>query len=327
MGKLSRSARAVSIAACIGTFVAGPVNAETYPKGAVKLIVPAPAGGVTDAMARIVADRLAEIWGQPVVVDNRAGGNTGVGTQAVSSSPPDGYTLLVAPDSTFTANPALFDKLIYDPKEFTPIVVLCRSSPVLVVNTLVKANDVTELIALAKAQPGKLLYGSVGFGTSSHLSMEDFKQRTGTDIVHIPYRGAAQGMNGLLAGDISMLLLNLSSIEPHENTGKVKILAAATEKRLGARPDMPTIAESGVPGFAGGAIWIALWGPPKMALELVNKIHADVSKALDLPRTRDFFKVNSFERVKLSPAQFVALIDSDREHWTRLINSAGIKMQ
>ena len=140
-----------------------------------------------------------------------------------------------------------------------------------------------ELIALAKAKPGKLNYGSYGIGTYAHLSMEDFKQRTGTDIVHIPYRGAAPAANGLLAGDVSMLLLNLSSIEAHEKTGKVKILAAATEKRLAARPDLPTIAESGVPGFQT-SVWFALWGPPNMPPELVAKIHADVSKVLDLPQ-------------------------------------------
>ena len=189
-------------------------------------------------MARLVAQHLTEMWGQPVVVDNRPGGNTGVGAQAVSGSPPDGYTLLVAPDSTFTANPALFSRLTYDPGDFTPIIVLCRASPVLVVNSSLPARSVQELIALAKAQPGKLNYGSYGIGTYAHLSMEDFKQRTGTDIVHIPYRGAAPATNGLLGGEVSMLLLNLSSIEQYEPVGKVRILAAATQKRLAARPEL-----------------------------------------------------------------------------------------
>ena len=290
-----------------------------------KLIVPVPAGGVTDTMARIVAQRLTEMWGQSVIVDNRPGGNYGVGAQAVSHAPADGYTLLVAPDSTFTANPALFSKLSYDPKEFTPIIVLCRASPVLVVNSSVQAGNVRDLLALAKAQPGKMNYGSYGVGTYAHLSMEDFKQRTGTDIVHIPYRGAAAATNGLLAGDVSMLLLNISSIEAHEKTGKVKILAAATEKRLAARPDLPTLSESGVPGFQT-SVWFAMWGPPKMPPALVQKIHADVSKALDLPQSREFFRTNSFERVDLSPAQFGALVESDLGHWTRLIGAVGAKI-
>src|SRR5271166_4695103 len=303
-----------------------PVNAQNYPSAGVKLIVPVPAGGLTDTMARLVAQRLTEMWGQPGVVDNRPGGNYGIGAQAVGRSPPDGYTLLVAPDSTFTANPALISKLNYDPKEFTPIIVLCRASPVLVVNSSVPAGSLRELIALAKSQPGKLNYGSYGVGTYAHLSMEDFKQRTGTDIVHIPYRGAAPAANGLLAGDVALLLLNLSSIEAHEQTGKVRILAAATEKRLATRPDLPTISEAGVPGFAT-SVWFALWGPPNMPQELVAKIHADVVKALDLPASRDYFKTNSLERVDLSPAQFSDLIQSDLKHWSALINAVGARIE
>jgi tripartite-type tricarboxylate transporter receptor subunit TctC len=305
---------------------AAPAEAQTYPSNNVKLIVPVPAGGVTDTMARIVAQRLSEMWGQSVIVDNRPGGNYGVGAQAVSRSPADGHTLLVAPDSTFTANPALIGKLNYDPKQFTPIIVLCRASPVLVVNPKVKADNVNELIALAKAEPGKLNYGSYGVGTYAHLSMEDLKLRTGTDIQHIPYRGAAPATNGLLAGDVSMLLLNLSSIEQHAKAGKAKILAAATERRLRARPELPTISESGVPGFQT-SVWFALWGPANMTPELVNKIHADVGKVLDLPQSREFFKTNSFERVNLSPEQFGQLIESDLKHWTKVIDAVGARIE
>ena len=325
MPTFSRAVRALALVLFV-TAASLASAADPYPNAAVKLIVPVPAGGVTDTMARIVAQRLTEAWGQSVVVDNRPGGNYGVGAQAVSRAPADGYTLLVAPDSTFTANPALLSKLPYDPKEFTPIMVLCRASPVLVINTSIPARNVQELIALAKSQPGKLNYGSFGVGTYAHLSMEDFKQRTGTDMVHVPYRGAAPAANGLLANEVSMLLLNLSSIDAHEKTGRVKILAAATEQRLTTRPDLSTIAESGVPGFKT-SVWFALWGPPNMPPELVTKIHADISKALDLPQSREFFATNSFERVDLSPAQFGALIDSDLKHWTGLINAVGARIE
>jgi hypothetical protein len=188
------TSKAVLFAALVGLLaaVSGAAYAQAYPSGPVKLIVPVPAGGVTDTMARIVAQRLTEAWGHPVVVDNRPGGNYAVGAQAVARSPADGLTLLVAPDSTVTANPHLFSKLPYDPvKDLTPIIVLCRITPVLVVNPSLDAKSVPELIALAKAKPGSLNYGSYGIGTYAHLSMEDFKQKTGTDIVHIPYRGAA----------------------------------------------------------------------------------------------------------------------------------------
>lgn len=300
-------------------------NAQTYPNGQVRLIVPTPAGGVTDTMARIVAQRLGATLNQTVIVDNRPGGNGGVGSQAVERSPADGLTLLVTSDATITANPYMSSKLSYNAKEFTPIVVLCRGTPVLVVNASVPAKSVQELIALTKSKPGTLNYGSYGIGTYAHLSMEDFKLRTGTDIVHIPFRGAAPAANALLAGDVNMLLLNLSSIEAHEKTGKVSILAAAGEKRIQARPDLPTIAEAGVPGFQT-SVWFAMFGPPNMPPELVQKIHADVSKALDLPQSKEFFEKNSFERVTLSPAEFRKLVESDSQHWEAIIKKVGAKI-
>jgi tripartite-type tricarboxylate transporter receptor subunit TctC len=326
MGR-SRS-RALWSAAFVGliAMASGAASAQTYPSGTVKLIVPVPAGGVTDTMARIVAQRLTEAWGEPVVVDNRPGGNYAVGAQAVARAPADGLTLLVAPDSTVTANPHLFSKLPYDPvKDLTPISVLCRITPVLVINPSLAAHSVPELIALAKAEPGSLNYGSYGIGTYAHLSMEDFKQRTGTDIVHIPYRGAAPATTALLAGEVSMLLLNLSSIEQYEKTAKVRILAAAGDKRAAARPDLPTIAEAGVPGFSTTA-WFALWGPANMAPQLVERIHADVGKVLDLPQSREFFRTNSFERLDLTPAQFGSLIRDDLDHWGALIKAVGAKL-
>jgi len=322
------TSKAVLFAALVGLLaaVSGAAYAQTYPGGPVKLIVPVPAGGVTDTMARIIAQRLTEAWGHPVVVDNRPGGNYAVGAQAVARSPADGLTLLVAPDSTVTANPHLFSKLPYDPvKDLTPIIVLCRITPVLVVNPSLDAKSVPELIALAKAKPGSLNYGSYGIGTYAHLSMEDFKQKTGTDIVHIPYRGAAPAVTALLAGDVSMLLLNLSSIEEHEKAGKVRILAVASDKRAVLRPDLPTVAEAGVPGFSTTA-WFALWGPPNMAPELVARIHADVAKVLESPQSREFFRTNSFERVDLSPAQFSQLIQDDLKHWGALVKAVGAKL-
>src|SRR5262245_40361426 len=217
------------VIAAIATLLAfaGGASAQSYPNGQVKLIVPVPAGGVTDIMARTVGQRLAELWGQAVIVENRPGGNYGVGAQAVERSPGDGYTLLVAPDSTFTANPALISKLPYDPKAFTPIMVLCRATPMLIVNPSLPAKTVPELIALAKSQPGKLNYGSFGVGTYAHLSMEDFKRRTGTDMVHVPYRGAAPALTGLLANDVSVMLLKLSSVAEHEKSGHVPNLRGA----------------------------------------------------------------------------------------------------
>ena len=303
----------------------GSAGAQTYPNGQVRLIVPTSPGGVTDTMARIVAQRLTEQLNQTVVVENRPGGNSAVGAQAVARSAADWLTLMVTSDAAITANPHLSSKLPYSAKDFTTIIVLCRGTPVLVINASVPANSVKELIALAKAKPGTLNYGSYGVGTYAHLSMEEFKQRTGTDIVHIPYRGATPAAQALLAGDVSMLLLNLSSIEAHEKTGKVRILAAAGDKRAQARPDLPTIAEAGVPGFST-SVWFALLGPANMAPELVARIHADVSRVLDLPQSKEFFAKNSFERVTLSPTEFGKLIESESRHWEALITKVGAKL-
>jgi tripartite-type tricarboxylate transporter receptor subunit TctC len=319
MAGLIRTAMCVAFVA-----LATAATAQNYPNGPVKLIVPLPAGGVTDVMARIVGQRLQEMWGQSVVIENRPGGNTGVGAQAVERSPADGLTLLVAPDSTFTTNSALSSKLIYDPENFTPISVLCRGTPVLIVNPALPVKNVAELVAYAKANPGKLSYGSFGIGTYAHLSMEELKQRTGADIQHVPYRGAAPGLNGLLANEVSVMLLNLSSVAEQATAGKARIIAAANEKRIAALPDLPTIGET-IPGF-NTSVWFGLWGPPKMPPELLAKIHADVSKALDLPETKKFFQTNTLERVDLSPQDFGKLIQSDLKHWSTLINAVGAKI-
>src|SRR6195256_3563565 len=286
MSRFTRAAVGVVL-----TVFATAASAQNYPRGPVKLIVPIPAGGVTDVMARVIGQRLQEIWGQTVVVENRPGGNSGVGAQAVERAPPDGLTLLVAPDSTFTANPALFSKLIYEPDNFTSISMLTRGTPMLIVHPSLSVKTVPELFAYAKANPGKLSYGSFGIGTYSHLSMEDLKQRTGIDLQHVPYRGAAPGLNGLLGNEVSVMLLNLSSVEEHAKAGRVRLIAAAAEKRAPALPDLPTISEM-VPGFKT-SVWFGLWGPAKMPPELVIKIHGDVAKALDLSETKQFFKTNS----------------------------------
>ena len=299
-------------------------SAQNYPSGPVKLIVPIPAGGVTDVMARVIGQRLQEIWGQTVVVENRPGGNSGVGAQAVERAPADGLTLLVAPDATFTANPALFSKLIYDPDDFTPISVLCRGTPMLIVHPSLPVRTVPEFVAYAKANPGKLNYGSFGIGTYSHLSMEDLKQRTGIDLQHVPYRGAAPALNGFLGNEVSVMIINLSSVEEHAKGGEVRLVAAATEKRVPALPDLPAVSET-VPAFTT-SVWFGLWGPGKMPADLLAKIHADVSKALDHPETTKFFRTNSFERVDFSPQDFGKLIQSDLKHWSALIKAVGVKI-
>jgi tripartite-type tricarboxylate transporter receptor subunit TctC len=197
----------------------------------------------------------------------------------------------------------------------------------LVVGASLGVSNIKELLALARSKPGVLNYGSYGVGTYAHLSMEDLKKQAKIDVVHVPYRGAAPAANGLLGGEVSMLLLNLSSIEAHEASGKVKIIASAGEKRATKRSELPTIAEAaGLPGFAT-SIWFGLLGPANMPENLVKKINADVAKVLQAPKTKEFFEKNSFEREDLSPAQFGQLIEKDSRHWEGLIKAIGAKVQ
>lgn len=308
----------------LAAMVTVPASAQNFPTAPVRLIVPVPAGGVTDTMARLVAQGLSERWGQSVIVDNRPGGNYAVGAIAVERSAPDGYTLLVAPDSPFTINPHMTSKLSYNPKSFTSIMVLCHGTPMLVVNQALPATNVNELVAHVKSKPGVINYGSYGIGSYSHLSMEDLKQRTGMNLVHVPYRGAPAALTGLLTGDVSMLLLNLSSIEAYESSGKLRILAAADEVRAPTRQEFPTIAEAGVPGFTT-SFWSGLFGPAGMPSELVRKIHEDVEKVLDSKPARDFFQKQSFRRSTLTPQQFGEYVNKESAHWGRLVTAVGAK--
>ncbi len=304
---------------------AAPAFAQSFPTAPVRFLVSTPAGGVNDLIARLVADGLSARWGQPVIVENRPGGNNAVSAVAVERSAPDGHTLLVTPDTTFTANPYTIERLAYTPKNFTPIVVLCSITPMLVVNDALPIKSVKELIAYAKSRPGGLSYGSFGSGTYAHLSMEDLKRRAGIDIGHVPYRGAAPAVTDLLAGNISMMLVNLSTIDAHERPGKVRIIAAAGDSRAPTRPELPTISQAGVPGFSTSA-WFGLFGPAGLPGNVVEKIHADVDTVLDSKATQEFLREQSLNRVDLSAERMRQLMERDAAHWGKLIKSLGIKL-
>lgn len=218
----------------------------------------------------------------------------------------------------------LTEKLSYNPKNFTPILMLASVTSMLVVSGKLPVGSMKELIAYAKSNPGKLNYGSFGIGTYAHLSMEDLKQRAGVDIVHVPYRGSNPAMTDLLAGNISMMIVTLSNIEPHEASGKIKILATAGTERVASRAQFPTIVESGVPGFWTSA-WFGMFGPAGMPQAVVDKVHADASKVLDSKAVQDFFQKQTFNRMNLSPKEVGQLVDRDYAHWGKLIKSLGIK--
>jgi tripartite-type tricarboxylate transporter receptor subunit TctC len=304
-----------------------PALAQTYPTRAVRLVVASPPGGVTDILARAVAQGLGSAWNQPVVVENRPGAGQIIGADVVAKSPADGYSLLVSDSSTFAINPHLYRKLPYDPfRDFTPITALCEISPVIGVSAAVPVNNVRELIAMAKARPGTLTYGSVGSGSYMHIAMENFKQLTGTDLVHVPYKGSAPATAALLSGELSMMLVHLSTLDQQVKAGKVKLIAAATPKRLPSRPELPTVAESGVPGFETGSWW-AVFGPGGVPAELVARIHESISKLIAAPEFRQQYMARfSFEPLEMTPQQLGEFMRRDHDRWGPLVRASGAKV-
>ena len=302
--------------------------AQGFPNRPVKLVVPTSAGGATDAFARSLGARLAESWGQPVLVENRGGANQAIGSDYVSKSAPDGYTLLVSEASSFIMNPHLYKNLPYNGLTgFTPITGLVSFPWVLAVNAAVPANSFQELLALARQKPGALSYASFGNGSSAHIAVDYLKKITGVNILHVPYKGAAPGITDLLAGRISMMVVTPLLVEPHARTGKLRLLAAPTARRIPQLPNLPTISESGVPGYVAGT-WIAFMGPPGMARDLVARINADTLKILNDPVFREQ-SVNKrwFQVIGGSPDEFAKYLKAEYDRWGELIKVSGVSVE
>jgi tripartite-type tricarboxylate transporter receptor subunit TctC len=308
--------------------VAAPLAAQSFPARAVKIVVPTSPGGATDAFARALATRLSTSWGEAVVVENRAGANQILGADFVSKSAPDGYTLLVSDASSFVINPHLYSKLPYDGVNgFTPITVLVRFPWVVALNAAVPATSFQQLVALAKAEPGKLSYGSFGLGSSAHISVDYLKNLLGIDIVHVPYKGAGPAVTDLLAGRIQMMMVTPLLVEPHARAGKLRLVAAATAQRIPGLPDLPTIAESGAPGYEAGT-WFALVGPPAMPRDVVTKIYADTAKVLADAGFREQYVTRQwFEAVGNTPEEFSAYLKSEYARWGRLIELSRVSVE
>jgi tripartite-type tricarboxylate transporter receptor subunit TctC len=305
-----------------------PAQAQVFPSRAVKVVVPTSPGGATDAFARALAAQLSLGWGQPVVVENRAGANQILGADFVSKSAPDGYTLLVSDASSFVINPHFYSKLPYDGVSgFTPITVLVRFPWVIAVNASVPARTFQELVAYAKANPGKLSYGSFGLGSSAHISVDYLKNLLSIDIVHVPYKGAGPAVTDLLSGQIQMMMVTPLLVEPHARTGKLRLIAAATAQRIPGLPDLPTVAESGVPGYEAGT-WFALVGPAGMPREIVAKIYGDTAKILSDPAFREQYVTRQwFEAVGNTPEQFAEYLKAEYARWERLIRLSRVSVE
>ena len=320
----------LAFAVIAAAIVAAPAAsmAQSFPARAVKIVVPSPPGGATDALSRSVGGRLSEMWGQPVVVENRPGANQMIGGEYVSKSPPDGYTLLVSDASTFVINPHLHKKLTYEPiRGFTPITVMVRFPWVIAVHPSVPANTFQELVAYAKAKPGAMSYGSFGLGSSGHISVDYLKNLLGIDIVHVPYKGGGPAVTDLLGGQIQMIMVTPLLVEPHARAGKLKLIAAATKDRIERLPSLPTVSESGVPGYEAGT-WFALVGPAGMPRDVTSTIHRDVTKVLNEPAFKERYVAKQwFEVVGNTPDEFARFLQTEYERWERLVKLSGVKVE
>ena len=303
--------------------------AQAYPSKPVKIVIPVAAAGAMDPLARAFAARLSEAWKQPVLVENRAGANGIIGADYVSKSEPDGYILFMSEASPFVMNPHLYKKLPFDGLTgFTPITMVSRVPWVIGVHASVPANNLQELVALAKKQPGKLSYGSIGLGSSVQIRMEQLKNALGIDIIHVPYKGAGPAMTDLLAGQISMIMITPGLVEPHARTGKLKMIAAATPERLARLPDLPTVAEGGVPGYEAGT-WFGLMGPPKLPADITNRIHADAKAVLANPAFQQQYISGNWmvAPAEQTPEQFARFLRADYDRWGALIKQVGVSVE
>jgi tripartite-type tricarboxylate transporter receptor subunit TctC len=300
------------------------VSAQDYPSRAVKIVVPFPAGGTADAMPRVFGDWLSRKWGQPVVIENRTGAAGNIGAEAVFNAEPDGYTLLSAPPPPLVINHNLYPRLGFDPTQFVPIIIMGRVPNALVVNPKVTANSVAELIAYARANPGKLTSATQGNGTTSHLTSELFQLSAQVKVQHVPYRGSAPALNDLVGGSVEMMFDNLGVSLQLVRAGKLKLLAVATPKRMAALPDIPTMAET-LPGFESAA-WFGVVAPPRTAPAIVSRINADMNEALRQDEIQQRLAQLSAEPIGGTPAATAAYMREEIERWHKVIKAANVKL-
>lgn len=312
----------LSIAAML---LADVALAQAWPTRSVRIIDGFAPGGSTDIMGRLIAPKLSESLGQQFILDNRPGASGIVGTEIVAKSPPDGYTVLIVP-LTFTSNPSLF-KLPYDPvKDFVPVTLVASAPLMLVVHPSVRANSVAELIALAKASPGKLNFGSGGIASTPHLAGEMFKSMAGIQATHVPYKGGGPALADLVAGQIQFMLENIPSTLPYVKAGRLRALALSDLKRSPVLPDLPTLDQSGLKGYQIVG-WNGMFLPAGTPQAIVNKLQAEVAKALAFPDVKERLATMGAEPVGNTPEQFAAFVKAEMAKWAKVVKDAGIKVE
>jgi tripartite-type tricarboxylate transporter receptor subunit TctC len=304
--------------------VAQPDLASGYPSRSVRVIVTVPAGGGVDSVTRIFADKLQRRLGQPFVIENQGGAGGNVGASTVHGAAPDGYTLMSSQPAPLTTNIALYKKLSFDPAALEPVVIMSRFPNVLLVRKDFPAGTAADFIAYAKANPGKLNYGSQGIGTTSHLTTELFMSQTGTKMVHVPYKGTAPALNDLMASQVDFIFMELSSAVRLHQGGNARILAIATDKRLASLPDIPTMIEAGVPNFVSDT-WNALSAPPRTPAPIIGKLNEAVNDIIGAPDTKKQFEELNLLPAGGSPAEMAKFVKEETRRWTDVIHQAGIQ--
>ena len=312
-----------TVATIDGAQAQAQTQAATYPDKPIRIIVPYPPGGFNDTLARTVGAKLQAAWGQPVTVENRPGGGTLIGTDAAAKAAPDGHTLFITPFA-FAVNQSIFKKLPYDPvKDFAPITLAASTPNLLVVSTALPATSVKELIAQAKARPATIAYASTGIGSSNHLSMELFKQMVGVDITHVPYKGSAPAVTDLLGGQVGVMFDNIPNVIQHVKAGKLRALAVTTPMRSPHVPDVPTVAESGVPGYEVG-VWFGFAAPAATPAPIIAKLNAEIVAILKTAEVRDKFSAQGVDVIGSTPEQFAAHLREQSARWAKVVREAGV---
>ena len=315
------------VLAALAALLLNPALAQIYPSKPVRLIVPFAAGGGNDNVARLVGKRLSDSLGQPVVVDNRPGAGGVVGAELAAKAAPDGYTLFLGGVGSHAINPNLHEKLPYDPvRDFAPIELLAQAPLVLVVHPSVPARDIAEFIAYARAHPGKLNFASNGNGSSSQLAAVMFGSMAGVDMVHVPYKGLSPALTDLLSGQVQLMFSSVVAILPHIKAGKLRGLATTGAKRLASLPELPTLAESGLPGYEASS-WYGILAPAGTPRDIVMKLNAELSKALEQPEVKNSLLAEGAEPAGGSPEAFAAHIRAEKERLGKLIRDAKIRLE
>jgi len=301
--------------------------AQAWPAKPIRLMVPFPPGGSTDIVARIVAQKLSERLGQPIVIENRGGAGGTIGTAIIAKSAPDGYNLAVASTSTHLVAPGVYAKLDYDPvKDFAPVGLMAVSPYLLAVTPSVPAKTLKELVALAKARPGKLNYASAGVGSTTHLAMEMLKHASGTFMLHIPYNGNGPAGTALIGGQVEVLFGSLPSLLPHAKSGRARALAVGTPKRSPSLPDVPTVAESGYPGF-DASLWLAIMAPAGTPQPILERLNKEIVALVATADTREAFDKAGTEPLTGTPADLAAMIRDGVPKYAQIIKTAGVKAE